>query len=81
MVSRTGLPSSPSTSAVKASVYLRPSWKMWPISMPRADHQRAGPVGRGITVAHLGGLDGAVGGEVTAGHQSDDVLGPARRRR
>ena len=74
MVRRTGLPSSPSTSTVKASVYLRPSWKMWPISMPRADDQRPGAVGRRIAVAHLGGLDGAVGGEVAARDQVDDVL-------
>ena len=47
MVNRTGLPSSPSTSAVKASVYLRPSWKMWPISMPRADTSGPAPSGEG----------------------------------
>ena len=47
MVSRTGLPSSPSTSTVKASAYLRPSWKMWPISMPRADTSGPAPSGEG----------------------------------
>src|SRR6185436_15918682 len=47
MVSRTGLPFSPSTSAEKASVYLRPSWKMWPISMPRADTNGPMPSGEG----------------------------------
>ena len=47
MVSRTGLPSSPSTSTANASVYLRPSWKMWPISMPRADTSGPAPSGDG----------------------------------
>ena len=37
-------------------------------------HQRPGPVRRGVAVAHLGGLDRAVGGEVAAGDQTDDVL-------
>ena len=47
MVSRTGLPSSPSTSAEKVSVYLRPNWKMWPISIPRADTSGPAPSGDG----------------------------------
>ena len=33
----TSLPFSSSTLRSSASAYLRPSWKMWPISMPRAD--------------------------------------------
>ena len=32
---------------MKASVYLRPSWKMWPISMPRADTSGPAPSGDG----------------------------------
>ena len=32
----TSLPFSSSTWSPSASAYLRPSWKMWPISMPRA---------------------------------------------
>ena len=44
-MSRTGLPSSPSTSTENASVYLRPSWKMWPTSMPRADTSGPAPSG------------------------------------
>ena len=47
MVNRTGLPFSPSTSASNASVYLRPSWKMWPISIPRADTSGPAPSGEG----------------------------------
>ena len=37
---RIGLPSGPSASSPKASAYLRPSWKTWPISMPRAIDSR-----------------------------------------
>ncbi|SHW93340.1 Uncharacterised protein [Mycobacteroides abscessus subsp. abscessus] len=47
MVRRTGLPFSPRTSALKASVYLRPSWKTCPISMPRADTSGPAPSGEG----------------------------------
>ena len=50
---------------------------MWPISMPRAQLQRAAAVGHGVAVAHLGGLDRAAGrpagGEVTAGDEVDHV--------
>src|SRR5205085_11775138 len=35
IVTTTCLPSGPSTVRSSASAYLRPSWKMWPISMPR----------------------------------------------
>ena len=41
---------------------------------PAGGDQRPGAVGRRIAVAHLGGLNGAVGGEVAAGDQPDDVL-------
>ena len=37
----TSLPFSSSTCRPSASAYLRPSWKMWPISMPRAVLQGA----------------------------------------
>src|SRR6202012_3990384 len=37
-------------------------------------HQRSRAVRRRVTVAHLGGLDGAVGGEIAAGHHPDDML-------
>ena len=47
---------------------------MWPISMPRAATSGPPPSGEGSPGAHLGGLDGAVGGEVAAGHQVDDML-------
>ena len=36
IVTVTSLPFSSSTCRPSASAYLRPSWKMWPISMPRA---------------------------------------------
>ena len=36
MVTTTCLPFSSSTFRSRASANLRPSWKMWPISMPRA---------------------------------------------
>jgi hypothetical protein len=53
---------------------LRPSWKMWPISMPRAISRAPPPAPRaGVAVADLGGLDGAVGGEVAARHEVEDV--------
>jgi hypothetical protein len=45
---------------------------MWPISMPRAissGHRTAGIV----AVAHLGGLDHAVGGEVAAVREVEHV--------
>ncbi|CFE39588.1 Uncharacterised protein [Mycobacterium tuberculosis] len=35
--------------------------------------QRTGAVGRWIAFAHLGGLNGAVCGEVAAGHQTDNM--------
>ncbi len=37
MVTVTSLPFSSSTWSPSASAYVRPSWKMWPISIPRAD--------------------------------------------
>ena len=70
----TSLPFSSSTLRSSASAYLRPSWKMWPISMPRADSRvPSGAVRAGVAVAHLGGLDGAVGREVAAGDQVEHV--------
>ena len=84
----TCLPFSSSTLSPSASAYLRPSWKMWPISMPRASSSGTGAVGRRVAGAHLGGLDGAVGAEVAAGDEVEDVLAghvgagdPARCRR
>ena len=47
MVIRTGLLSGPSASREKASAYLRPSWKMCPISMPRAASSTPVPSGDG----------------------------------
>ena len=70
----TSLPFSSRTWRSSASAYLRPSWKMWPISMPRADSSvPSSQLRAGVAVADLGGLDGAVGREVAAGHQVDDV--------
>ena len=42
-----GLPSAPCTDSPSASAYLRPSWKMWPISMPRAATSGPPPSGEG----------------------------------
>src|SRR5690242_20043620 len=64
MTTVTSLPFWSSTLRSSASAYFVPSWKTWPISMPRA----------GVTGADLGGLDGAVGREVAAGDEVDDVL-------
>ena len=44
---RIGLLSAPSASSANASAYLRPSWKMWPISMPRAATSVPCPSGEG----------------------------------
>ena len=46
---------------------------MWPISMPRASSSGPDRVGRGIAGTDLRGLDRAVGGEVAAGDEVDDV--------
>ncbi len=47
IVTRTGLPSRPRTSSPKASAYLRPSWKMCPISMARSSFSPAPQDGQG----------------------------------
>ena len=57
----TGLPFWSSTVRPSASAYLRPSWKMWPISMPRAISSGAPQTGQGSPSTHLGGVDHAVG--------------------
>ena len=72
----TSLPFWSSTLSPSASAYLRPSWKMWPISMPRASVQRTRAVRRRVALPDLGGLDRPVGGEVAAADQVEDV--PAR---
>ena len=70
----TSLPFSSSTLRSSASAYFAPSWKMWPISMPRAvSSSPVVTVGAGVAVAHLGGLDGAVGGEVATGDEVEHV--------
>ena len=74
MVTVTSLPFSSSTLRSSASAYLRPSWKMWPISTPRASSSGPGAVGRGVAGEHLGGLDDAVPAEVPAGDEVEDVL-------
>jgi hypothetical protein len=70
------LPFSSRTLRSRASAYFLPSWKMWPISMPRAATQAFPLPARGADVADLdlGGLDGAVGAEVAPGDEPDDVL-------
>jgi hypothetical protein len=47
---------------------------MWPISMPRVRVSGPDPSGAGITLAHLGDVDGAVRGEVAPGHQIEHVV-------
>jgi hypothetical protein len=74
MVTRTGLLSGPSTSRPKASANLRPSWKMWPISMPAADLERRAAAPAGVAGAHLGGRHDAGRGEVAAHDDVDGVL-------
>ena len=71
----TSLPFSSSTLRSSASAYLRPSWKMWP-DLDAAGERRSPPphVGARVAGAHLGGLDRAVGGEVAARDEVDDVL-------
>ena len=70
----TSLPFSSSTLRSSASAYLRPSWKMWPISTPRASSSGPEPSGAGSPAQHLGGLDDAVPGEVAAGDEVEHVL-------
>ena len=73
----TCLPFSSSTLRSSASANLRPSWKMWPISMPRASTSvRVAAARARVALAHLGRLDRAVAGEVAAGDEVEDV--PAR---
>ena len=48
IVTRTGLPFWPRTSSWKASAYLRPSWKMWPISMARSSLRPGAALGAGV---------------------------------
>ena len=76
IVTMTGLPSGPCTVRPSASAYLRPSWKMWPISMPRAISSSS-PSGAEVAGEHLGDVDDAVGGEVASGDQADDVAAGA----
>ena len=46
-------PCSSSTVAFMAWLYLLPSWKIWPTSMPRAIASRASAVGAGVAVDHV----------------------------
>ena len=57
-----------------ASVYLRPELEDVADLDAAGRDQRTRPVRRRITVADLRGLDGAVGGEVAAGDQADNML-------
>ncbi len=54
IVTVTSLPFSSSTLSPSASAYLRPSWKTWPISMPRASSTGPEPSGAGSPATHLG---------------------------
>ena len=68
----TSVPVSSSTLRSSASAYFRPSWKMCPISMPRASSSGPEPSGQDLG-SDLGGLHGAVGGEVSTRHQVEDM--------
>ena len=81
MVTRTGLPFWPRTSSWKVSAYLRPSWKMWPISMARSSLRPVPHLRAGVALLDDDDVEVVVDLEVTAG---DDVLrvrvGPCWRR-
>jgi hypothetical protein len=47
---------------------------MWPISTPRASSSGPEPSGAGVPRAHLGDVDHAVGCEVAARDEVDDVV-------
>ena len=81
MVTVTSLPFSSSTLSPSASAYLRPSWKTWPISMPRASSTGPEPSGAGSPARTVGDLDRAVGGEVATGDEAEHVLLVDRSRR
>ena len=69
----TSLPFSSSTCRPSASAYLRPSWKMCPISMPRAVCRACPQSGHGSPSRISAAWIDAVGGEIPAGDQVDDV--------
>ena len=62
----TDLPCSSSTVAFMASLYLRPSWKMWPTSMPRAMPSVPLPVGLGSPAHDVAEVDDLGLGQVAA---------------
>ena len=72
---RIGLPSGPRASSPNASAYLRPSWKMWPISMARSISSGAPHRGHGSPAATVATpLDVLVDHEVTPHDCIDDVV-------
>ena len=71
---RIGLPSGPSASSPNASAYLRPSWKMWPISIARSISSGGAAARARIAGGDVGRLDVAVDGEVAADDGVDDVV-------
>ncbi len=71
---RIGLPSGPRASRPAASAYLRPSWKMWPISMPRSIDRSLPQTGAGVAGRISAALDRAVGDEVAARDHVGGVL-------
>ncbi len=70
----TSLPFASSTLSPRASANLRPSWKMWPISMPRASSNGPEPSGAGSPARTSAASIGAVRGEVASADQVEDVL-------
>ena len=71
---RIGLPSAPSASSAERVGVLAAELEDVPDLDAAGRRQRAAAVGRGVALAHLGGLDRAVRGEVAAGDEVDDVV-------
>ena len=78
---RIGLPSGPSASSPKRVGVLAAELEDVADLDAARGLERAAAVGRGVAVADLGGLDRAVGGEVAARDEVDDVVVGACRRR
>ncbi len=74
IVTVTSLPFSSSTLSPSVSAKKRPSWKTWPISMPRASSTGPEPSGAGSPGAHVRDLDEPVGREVAARDERVHVL-------
>ncbi len=74
MVTTTDLPFSSRTVRPSAAEYLRPSAKMWPISIPRASSSGPDPSGARSPARTSAASIDAVGGEVPPRDQAEHVL-------